>query len=320
LSKIAFVAVLWIIALPGSISVFSQEDVDAYEQFVYTDETLGMEAFRLLIPKGWQAEGRITWTYVNPAMPAAAHFRFFDPRGAVQLEILPARMFSWMENPMFGSVFKEGSAYQYWEARRPLSAVEYLEQVAVENDRSRMPGLRIVERTALPELPDQVGVERISVPWSEVRYDGGKIRIEYEVGGKPVEEELYAVVTSLTTKTETVLGKSESSIWSADYRFCCRAARGMLETERGRFEKIVKSIKINPLWLRTYNQVVFYGSQYRNWLNNWNYYHYDRLGRTLSETSDILNDAYWQRQRTYDRIMEKYSRAFRGENNDRRRP
>jgi hypothetical protein len=224
-----------------------------------------------------------------------------------------------MENPMFGSVFKEGSAYLYWEARKPLSAVGYLEQVAVERARGRMPGLRIIERTPLPDLPDQVGIERVSVPWSEVKYDGGKLLIEYEVGGKPVEEELYAVVTSLTTKTATVSGKSESYIWSADYQFCCRAERGMLETERPRLETMLKSIKINPLWLRTYNQIVFYSSQYRNWLDQWNYYHYNRLGRTLSETSDILNEAYWQRQRTYDRIMENYSRAFRGEDRERRR-
>ncbi|MGB4223468.1 MAG: hypothetical protein WBJ54_06585, partial [Syntrophorhabdus sp.] len=47
----------------------------------YTDPMTGMEAFRLLIPKGWQAQGQIAWS-ANPALPAQARFRFWNPNGS----------------------------------------------------------------------------------------------------------------------------------------------------------------------------------------------------------------------------------------------
>ena len=68
--------------------------------YKYIDPMVGMEAFRLLIPKGWQAEGGTAWS-ANPALPVQARFRFFNPHGAEQLEFFPTQAYFWTDNQVF---------------------------------------------------------------------------------------------------------------------------------------------------------------------------------------------------------------------------
>ncbi len=56
----------------------------------YIDPMTGIEAFRLLIPKGWLAEGKIAWSS-NPALPAQARFRFYNPNGTEELNFFPTQ-------------------------------------------------------------------------------------------------------------------------------------------------------------------------------------------------------------------------------------
>jgi len=73
-----------------------------FETFVtykYTDPMTGMEAFRLLIPKGWRADGSITWSQ-NPALPAQARFRFSNPNGTEEFNLFPTQAYFWTNNQM----------------------------------------------------------------------------------------------------------------------------------------------------------------------------------------------------------------------------
>ncbi|MFC1652459.1 hypothetical protein ACFL3F_01955 [Planctomycetota bacterium] len=63
-----------------------------FVSYKYIDPMTKMEAFRLLIPKGWRATGEITWS-ANPALPAQSHFRFFNPQGHEQFEIFPTQSY-----------------------------------------------------------------------------------------------------------------------------------------------------------------------------------------------------------------------------------
>ncbi|MEW6002852.1 MAG: hypothetical protein AB1638_09440, partial [Nitrospirota bacterium] len=58
----------------------TKANVQTFVTYKYIDKMTGMEAFHLLIPKGWRAEGTITWS-ANPALPAQARFRFSNPNG-----------------------------------------------------------------------------------------------------------------------------------------------------------------------------------------------------------------------------------------------
>src|SRR3990172_11642938 len=65
--------------------------------YKYIDPMVGMEAFRLLIPKGWQVDGGITWSS-NPALPAQSRFCFFNPNGSEQVEFFPTQSYFWTDN------------------------------------------------------------------------------------------------------------------------------------------------------------------------------------------------------------------------------
>ena len=66
----------------------------------YTDPMTNMEAFRLLIPKGWHAQGQITWS-ANPALPAQARFRFSNPTGNGEFNLFPTQAYFWTNNRLF---------------------------------------------------------------------------------------------------------------------------------------------------------------------------------------------------------------------------
>lgn len=240
-----------------------------FEKYSYFDEGLGMEAFTMLLPKGWKAEGGINWSFANPSMPASARFKFFNPQGLEQMEILPSRTFSWVNSPHFTAFFREGSKYLYWEARRPMSAVDYLQKIVVSRDRDEAKSLRIVKTEQLPDLPEQLGMEKWSIPWSETDLDGGLVLIEYDLGGRPVREELYAVVRTIATRMPVLGGEATSVVWFTDFQFCFRAPRGELDSIRPVFEKMAKSMKINPLWRAEYNNLIYRASQYRFWYKNY---------------------------------------------------
>jgi hypothetical protein len=41
-------------------------DAQTFVPYAYVDPAAGLEAFRLLVPKGWKAQGAIAWS-ANPA-------------------------------------------------------------------------------------------------------------------------------------------------------------------------------------------------------------------------------------------------------------
>jgi len=78
----------------------SAQDVQTFVTYKYVDPMTGMEAFHLLIPKGWKAQGSIQWL-ANPALPAQSHFRFYNPSGSGEFNLFPTRSYFWTDNRTF---------------------------------------------------------------------------------------------------------------------------------------------------------------------------------------------------------------------------
>jgi len=54
-----------------------------FTTFTCTDSAgTGMEAFRMLMPANWQAQGGVSWPNTNPGMPAVLAFRLSDPNSS----------------------------------------------------------------------------------------------------------------------------------------------------------------------------------------------------------------------------------------------
>jgi len=119
--------------------------------YTYVDPAVGIEAFRLLIPKGWQVQGGIDWS-TNPALPAASRFRFFNPPGAEQFEILPTQSFFWTDNRLFLTTNPPGTLRFGTRVAPPVDLDAAFSRLLLPQFRSGIEGFEVLKRQAAPDL------------------------------------------------------------------------------------------------------------------------------------------------------------------------
>jgi len=273
--------------------------------YKYIDPMTGMEAFRLLMPKGWQATGAITWS-ANPALPAQSHFRFFNPKGHEQFEIFPTQSYFWTNNHMFLMTNPPGSYRFGTLVAQPVNLSTAFSKTILPTFRSRIRDLKTIERQPLPELaklaqgPPTTGVNAAA--------EGGKIKAEYIQNGQCMEEEIYAVVSQFVT----YLPGYFINYWYVDYAFSFRAAKGKLDEQSKLFQTMAFSLQINPKWFakvvntkERMTQMIIQGIQATG-----------RMGSIIAQaSSDMRADqqtAWEQRQKAKDRLVQNFCDNIRG--------
>lgn len=222
-------------------------NIQTYVTYTYTDPMTGMEAFRLLIPKGWMAEGRITWS-PNPALPAQARFRFYNPSGTEEFNLFPTQAYFWTNNQMFLTTNPPGSLRFGTLVMSPIDVHTALTKVIIPQAGAGGGGVKIVEEKEVPELAILARGQQVQGVRSYAQ--GGKMRIQYQEKGKPVEEELYAAVSQFVTDLP---GSAFSppyfiNYWYIDYVFSFKAERNKLDSQAKVFQTMVYSFKVNPRW------------------------------------------------------------------------
>jgi hypothetical protein len=213
----------------------------------YVDPAVGLEAFRLLIPKGWQVQGDIHWS-ANPALPAASRFRFFNPQGPEQFELLPTEAFFWTDNPLFLATNPPGTLRFGTLVAQPVDLESAFTRILLPQYRNDVQDIEVLRREAVPDLLKlALGP---AVPGLESSGEAGKIRIAYRVDGQPLEDEMYAAVTHFVTRMPPSMMAPASFIdyWYIDYVFSFRARRGELDQRARLFQSMAFSLKVNPAW------------------------------------------------------------------------
>jgi len=284
-----------------------------FKTLSYIDEEgIGIEAFRMLIPSDWRFVGDIRWILDNPGMPASASFRVWNPKGKEEFEVFPTQPFFWTDNPMTLSIFPVGSRYFGNEVRPMAKPIEALKQIVIPRFKRNASDLRIVNEEPLPDLAKAVGAGMQSQAGLSASAEGARIRIEYNRGGKEMEEEIYTVVQSISFPVQTMTGPVTNTNWYVDYVFSFKAEKGKLDTHSKTFQTIAYSFKVNPKWFNKYNQLVEYliQGQIRQIHN------VGQLSKIISQTSNEIREAsmksYYERQEVNDRIADNFSQYIRG--------
>lgn len=164
-------------------------------------EMIGGEALSFLAPPDWRMEGGIVWR-AHPTIPAAAAMRVRNPEGVEQLECFPTLAFSW-GGYLAATGFPQGSVYLGNEVQPPVrDALAYLKERHLPRTRGSLHP-KIVTTEELPALADAARAVEPASPagGSAMRFTAGRIRIEYELAGKTVEEDLYCVLNSVSIPT-----------------------------------------------------------------------------------------------------------------------
>jgi hypothetical protein len=272
-------------------------------------EMIGGEAFTFLAPVGWQVEGGLVWR-THPTMPAAVALRVRNPGGLEQLETFPTMGYSWggMLGP--GTFFPPGSIYLGNEVQPPVQdAIQYLKARLLPRARGGT-GARIVGEQALPELAR--AVEESDPGWrgTGAVFSAGRVRIAYEVGGAPVEEDLYGVLTTLRLPGS---GLSPGMVLQvADHLHGMRGAKGRIDEATKVMQTMVLSTRPNLQWFNRYVQLC----QALTRIEMNRIHAAGELSRLISqnhaEVTDMMQRSYEERNASQDRIARKWSQVTRG--------
>jgi len=285
-----------------------------FETFVtykYTDPMTGMEAFRLLIPKGWRADGSITWSQ-NPALPAQARFRFSNPNGTEEFNLFPTQAYFWTNNQMALATNPPGSLRFGTLVMSPIDLNAAFTRVIIPQARSGVSGLRTIKAHEVPELATIARGQPVQGVRSYA--SAGKMRIEYGENGRPMEEEIYAAVSQFVTDLP---GSALSpgyfiNYWYIDYVFSFRAGKNRLDSQATVFQTMLYSMKVNPQWFAKVANVremmaqnAIRGIQATGRIGDM----VARAGSNLRE--DQMSD--WERrQEANDRVIQNFTDNIRG--------
>jgi hypothetical protein len=279
--------------------------------FKYTDPVTGLEAFRLLIPKGWQAQGAITWSS-NMAQPAQAAFRFYNPGGEEEMTLFPTQAYFWTNNQLFLKTNPPGSLRFGTPVLRPVDWQTAIQKGVIPRLRPQAVNLRIVQQKEVPELAQLArGIPISGVSSSAV---AGKVKLQYLEGQRFMEEELFAALSQFVINLPGSGGGPGYFInyWYIDYVFSFRAAKDRLVSLNKTFQTMIYSTKVNPQWFAKVANVKELMAQQAGR----NIKAIGKIGEMAARAgSEMRADqmrAWEQRQQVQDRIARNFSDYIRG--------
>jgi hypothetical protein len=177
------------------------------------------------------------------SIPVRVFARTYDPAGPEAFEFFPVAAFYWVE-PQDGGPVGQNSHGQIKMPPRP--APDALVNVIIPFYRGDRQNLRLV------------GVQPVQNLWQlfgDPRPQNAEClfaRVEYEEGGRTVEEEFYGIYDW----NQTPSGIFVQTNWGFGRLFACRAERGQLDALRQTFMQIPASLRFNPQWGQLRDQIL----------------------------------------------------------------
>ena len=286
-------------------------NTQAFVTYRYIDPMTRMEVFHLLIPKGWKAEGGVTWS-ANPALPAHSLFRFYNPRGSEELNFFPTRSYFWTNNRLFLTTNPPGSLRFGTLVARPVRLHDAFTRTIIPGAKRSMSGMKIVKEKDVHEL---AGLAR-GLPTQGVNAsaEAGKMRIVYGERGRQMEEEFYAAVSQFVTHLpgSAYSGGYFIDYWYIDYAFSFRDEKGKLDSRSKIFQTMIYSLKVNPRWFaKVVNVKELLAQRYIRGIKA-----VGQMGQMIAQAGSQMREdqqrAWEQRQQVNDRIVQNFSDHIRG--------
>jgi len=295
----------------GSGEGQSNTNTQTYVTYKYIDPMAHMEVFRMLIPKGWKAEGGVSWS-ADPALPVQSGFRFFNPGGSEELNFFSAHAFFWTNNTLFLTTNPPGSLRFGTRVAKPVALHEAFARTIIPGAKRSMSRMTIVKENPVPEL---AGLARgVPVQGVNASAEAGKMRVVYGESGKQMEEEFYAAVSQFVTQLP---GSGPGSgyfinYWYIDHVFSFRDEKGKLDSRSKIFQTMIYSLKFNPHWVaKVVNVKEMLAQSYIKGIKA-----IGQMGQMIAQAGSQMREdqqrAWEQRQQVNDRIIQNFSDHIRG--------
>ncbi|MFH0783753.1 MAG: DUF6263 family protein [Pseudomonadota bacterium] len=227
------------------------------------DQTTGewLEAFRLLMPKGWKFQGGLRWvarekrpdqlSKTDTLMPVRSDYAVFSPDGRYLLRSYPAEY--WVDTsrtPMnqAGYGFKPGSNYSGMIVSPVLTPEQYISSYVYPQQRGQVAGVTVVKQEPLPKLAELFAAEAnrfnqliaSTAVQGNLDFRAGTITIDYTDGQTPFRETFVTVIQYIDTAGMVMF-------WPR-VNFSYRAPKEEFDRWQPVFTTIATSVENNPRW------------------------------------------------------------------------
>ncbi len=302
----------------GAAPTSAAEPVVLQTRVVNDTEGMAEEAFRLLVPKGWQFDGGIAWDMTRFPVEPFTSFTVTAPGNTAVFQQFPHTSLFWSEDPML----QQSYAQNGFTVMPPASAEQALRELYLANYRPDVSGAEIVEVQPLPELA------REALQWQQLilnifasispfqyRYetqaDAARAKFRYTAAGKPMIEDVTLVINYFVAEIPSIYSAKPGITWitaPTSFRAPATEMDKMLET----FRTIAASRRDNPAWHEhvTKLHAVITRDQLRQ--QRAIFERFQQIRQTQAETSDMMFESWQKRSQAYDRIFDSYSRSLRG--------
>jgi hypothetical protein len=285
-----------------------------------------VEVARLLIPSDWKAEGGVQWVSGMTRCPAnivQVNWRAVSPDGLTGFEIMPTYAWSWSDDPVLQQSIQNSAANNMGcDARPPMRAADFLTGMVIPGRRQ---GARVIRAEPLPSVA-RAEQERMAKGYAQmiqggymryVQADAGRVRLEYSINGKPVEEWLSAntyVTASPMASTAGMMNGSmaqtANSFQNSAYNIIAvYAPKGALDGNAKLYAMMVASIRPNPQyqaavsqWLSSMGRIQQQGAidRHKIWRDAQAY-----IANSIQQT-------YAENQASQNRQAEQFGQMMRG--------
>jgi hypothetical protein len=191
-------------------------------------------------PEKWKDKSQVVWNYQNNSSPVQIGASAENPANEEAFFLFPVvGCFSLRPDSNYYRPGQNlGGLIFFHQPMSPSQALAgFVQQV-----RTGLPKLQLVGLKDLPDL-----AKALNYPmWGNDHGVGAKIT--YELNGKPVEEEFYAVAYSVDIPYDGPQGRTWQINWGLRSLHSFRAPQSTLDHRRNIFAAIAKSFRPNPAW------------------------------------------------------------------------
>lgn len=275
-----------------------------------------MEAYSILVPKGWKSQGGITWQVGNPCMVESIRNRVSvtSPDGSMALEIYPVQQWEWWDDQLMLQTQmqqQQNPVFKRCPIAQPMDAGQFLQgpmaqemgaQVLTVEPNEEMNKVLREQAQAANQQYQQAGVSlenRPSAALATLRFPDGSGGIALCSIGMTV-----AWMPNYMTG-----GQSASYTCAANQKVAVRCPAGKEAEARKLLSSVLASFRINPEWQagvqRMFNNVAAVEQQ--------------ETAKRAAIQRDAMNYSADLQQRTWeegqasrDRISEGWSQTLRG--------
>jgi hypothetical protein len=252
-----------------------------------------MEAYSLLVPAGWKAEGGVQW-FPDHSIQAVLLMRITDPQTGAAIEFLPCQNFGW--GPTIS--IPPGSNYLGNIRWPPIQDVpEFIRLFYFPGALARLQTARIVDTENHNKIAEQVSRMR----GGPARC--GRVRYEYQDGGQTWEEDIYVTLVYTPMQDMTFWYGGAASF---------RSHRGQLDRLTPVMNTTINSLRQSPEWFGylMYVRKLFLNRMAQG-IRNAGVIS-DTISRNTAEIRKMYEDSYRKANESQDRISRSYSEYIRG--------